>query len=122
MSGDAAENLGSYDAPTRPTRIQRRRTKGYNMQEHSRSINGRDAVSVCRPGKYGNPHTVGRLCPICGFEHTPAEAVDEFREDIRANEAARRAVRKELHGKNLACFCSLDAPCHGDVLLELAND
>lgn len=27
----------------------------------------------------------------------------------------------ELRGKNLACWCALDAPCHADVLLELAN-
>lgn len=26
-----------------------------------------------------------------------------------------------LRGKNLACFCPLDQPCHADVLLELAN-
>ena len=26
-----------------------------------------------------------------------------------------------LHGKDLACWCSLDEPCHADVLLELAN-
>ncbi|MGI4851981.1 MAG: DUF4326 domain-containing protein, partial [Janthinobacterium lividum] len=25
-----------------------------------------------------------------------------------------------LKGRNLACWCSLDAPCHGDVLLVLA--
>lgn len=31
------------------------------------------------------------------------------------------AVRAELRGKNLACFCALDQPCHADVLLELAN-
>ena len=24
-------------------------------------------------------------------------------------------------GESLACFCPLDAPCHADVLLELAN-
>lgn len=30
-------------------------------------------------------------------------------------------IRKELGGKNLACFCSLDGPCHADVLLEIAN-
>jgi hypothetical protein len=28
---------------------------------------------------------------------------------------------EELAGKNLACFCPLDQPCHADVLLELAN-
>jgi len=26
-----------------------------------------------------------------------------------------------LRGKNLACWCALDEPCHADVLLELAN-
>lgn len=27
----------------------------------------------------------------------------------------------ELRGKNLACTCALDQPCHADVLLDLAN-
>ncbi len=27
----------------------------------------------------------------------------------------------DLRGKNLACWCRLDQPCHADVLLELAN-
>jgi Domain of unknown function (DUF4326) len=31
------------------------------------------------------------------------------------------SVRTELRGKNLACFCAIDQPCHADVLLELAN-
>ena len=30
-------------------------------------------------------------------------------------------IRAELAGKNLACFCAPDAPCHADVLLEIAN-
>lgn len=30
-------------------------------------------------------------------------------------------IRKELAGKNLACFCAVSEPCHADVLLELAN-
>lgn len=30
-------------------------------------------------------------------------------------------IRAELRGKNLACWCPLDKPCHADVLLELAN-
>lgn len=30
-------------------------------------------------------------------------------------------IRSELAGRNLACFCALDQPCHADVLLELAN-
>lgn len=30
-------------------------------------------------------------------------------------------IQSELKGKNLACFCPLDQPCHADVLLEIAN-
>jgi hypothetical protein len=30
-------------------------------------------------------------------------------------------VKRELKGKNLACFCRLDQPCHADVLLGIAN-
>lgn len=31
------------------------------------------------------------------------------------------AARTELAGKDLVCFCAPEA-CHGDVLLEIAND
>jgi Domain of unknown function (DUF4326) len=33
----------------------------------------------------------------------------------------RKHALPALRGKNLACFCPLDQPCHADVLLELAN-
>lgn len=29
-------------------------------------------------------------------------------------------IREALRGKNLACWCALDQPCHADILLELA--
>jgi hypothetical protein len=31
------------------------------------------------------------------------------------------AIRKALRGHDLACWCPLNAPCHADVLLEIAN-
>lgn len=31
------------------------------------------------------------------------------------------ALREDLGGRDLACWCPLDAPCHADVLLELAD-
>lgn len=40
----------------------------------------------------------------------------EYRHKSRAEE-----IRAELAGKDLACWCPLDKPCHADVLLELAN-
>jgi hypothetical protein len=30
-------------------------------------------------------------------------------------------ARVELAGKDLACWCPLDQPCHADTLLEIAN-
>ena len=30
-------------------------------------------------------------------------------------------IRRELSGRDLACWCPVDQPCHADVLLELAN-
>jgi hypothetical protein len=30
-------------------------------------------------------------------------------------------IRAELGGRNLACWCKPDQPCHADVLLKLAN-
>ena len=36
-------------------------------------------------------------------------------------EIAFDADLAELRGKDLACWCGLDQPCHADVLLELAN-
>jgi Domain of unknown function (DUF4326) len=31
------------------------------------------------------------------------------------------AARHELAGRDLACWCPLDLPCHADVLLDVAN-
>jgi hypothetical protein len=31
-------------------------------------------------------------------------------------------VKRELHGRDLACYCPLDEPCHADVLLAIANE
>ena len=30
-------------------------------------------------------------------------------------------IRRELRGRNLACWCGPDSPCHADVLLRVAN-
>jgi len=94
-----------------PVRVVLSRRKGWRMPPNT--------VKVCRPGKYGNPHRVG-FCPVCGVEHTQAEAVDEFRAMLELAEIP--ADLSELRGKNLACWCRAGTPCHADVLLELANE
>jgi phosphopantothenoylcysteine synthetase/decarboxylase len=52
-----------------------------------------------------------------------AAAVADYRQWIMQPEQAhlRDAIRTELRGKDLACWCPPDQPCHADVLLELAN-
>ncbi len=84
-----------------PQRIQRKRTKGWRMPE--------GAVYVGRPSKWGNPFAVGD--DIAGLDATGFFA--EF--------VAPKLDLRELRGKDLACWCRLDQPCHADVLLELAN-
>jgi hypothetical protein len=77
------------------------------------------AVYVGRPSRWGNPYKVGRR----DFEGRPIRTV----EDVIA--AYRRwvvmfkvtAARRELAGRDLACWCPLDQPCHADVLLQVAN-
>ena len=52
--------------------------------------------------------------------------VELFREFIlQWRQAKPEAFEKwiaPLRGKDLACWCRLDRPCHADVLLELANE
>ena len=66
-----------------------------------------NAVSVTRPGKWGNPYTVE--------EYGREQAIRLYREWLVGKDLS------ELRGKDLACYCPLDQPCHADVLLELAN-
>jgi hypothetical protein len=95
-------------ASAQPKRIQRKRTKGWKMPEN--------AIYVGRPTKWGNPFMVD--------EHNPPRAcVGQFRLHMEKilERPAERELLKTLRGKDLACWCPLDQPCHADVLLELAN-
>jgi len=115
---------------TRPARIRLSRKKGFNLQAESEAINGLPAVNVARPSPWGNPFKVGEvyqiydddLCEVCigeTGELSPVEAVHLYRTDGPRLGCFDDIA--ELRGKNLACWCPLDAPCHADVLLELAN-
>lgn len=94
-----------------PQRIQRERTKGWQMPE--------GAIYVGRPSKWGNPFRVGEPDWVGYWRaRDRAHAVDLYRE---AMVYAHPKIRAELRGRDLACWCPLDQPCHADVLLELAN-
>jgi hypothetical protein len=60
-----------------------------------------NTVSVTRPGKWRNPFTVA--------EYGRASAIEKYRKTLAARDLS------ELRGKNLACYCPLDQPCHADA-------
>lgn len=87
-----------------------------------------DAVIVARPSRWGNPFTVGSSSDY--FEDGPLtreKAVELFATHIgpmgsyEYDAETLVQLRRELAGRDLACWCPLDQPCHADVLLELAN-
>lgn len=106
----------------RPVRIQRSRAKGARLS----SPNGLPIVCVSRPSKWGNPFSAA-LAEVPSEQKATlrAESVAQFGRALRARDPALPfdidEVRRELGGKNLACWCPLDEPCHADVLLEVAN-
>jgi hypothetical protein len=102
-----------------PKRIQRSRAKGWRMPPNS--------VSVTRPGPWGNPFRAEKAREA-GYQGTDAELAGMccafFRNAMLARLPVVGDMPERLHklrGKNLACWCPLDQPCHADVLIELAN-
>ena len=73
-------------------------------------------------GPYANPHHVGKPCAHCGpgVTHDQAEAVAEYRQHLRDRPELVAAIRAQLAGSDLACWCKPDQECHGDVLLRIA--
>lgn len=93
---------------TAPTRIQLSRKKGWRLPPNT--------VVVSRPSMWGNPFKVGR-------DGTAQECVDKYQQNIGllTYSIVQSLIVQRLRGKNLACWCPLDKPCHADVLLEIAN-
>lgn len=106
-----------------PVRVRLSRKKGWKLPP--------DTVSVARPGRWGNPFSVvpdaAPGTPV-GTRYTAmptvTEAVAAFRRWVEEDPAGHRLAaeaREALRGKNLACWCPLDGPCHAEVLLDIAN-
>lgn len=118
-------------AVKKPKRIQRKRTKGFRMP---------NAVYVGRPSFWGNPYTIEGFGDkaLQLYRNTAlgvwqpslllpnVEALNKAY-DLHLGWRARSGnilwpdIRRLLRGKDLACWCPLDQPCHADILLELAN-
>jgi hypothetical protein len=124
------------DSREAPKRIQRKRTKGWKMPPNT--------VYVGRPTRWGNPFwhaqrfesidvairvyraAVNGIFAPAEFKdmgdsafHIACEDLNDWNKRFRGG--AENAARYELRGKDLACWCPLDQPCHADMLLEIAN-
>lgn len=69
------------------------------------------AVYIGRGSKWGNPYVIG-------YDGDRAEVVQRYAVSMPTELMADAAV--ELRGKDLVCFCA-PLPCHGDILLKIAN-
>jgi hypothetical protein len=94
-----------------PKRVQLSRRKGWRMPAN--------AINVARPSVWGNPFRIGDVSRDGDVIASREEAVRLYR--LHVVEAPSGHDYEELRGKDLACWCPLDEPCHADVLLERAN-
>lgn len=72
-----------------------------------------EAVYIGRPSKFGNPFQIGK-------DGNREEVILKYRNYLQSRPALVEAAVRELAGKDLVCWCA-PSPCHGDVLLEVAN-
>lgn len=110
------------DGRVTPVRIRRSRAKGARLS----TPNGLEIVCVSRPSQWGNPFSSAlRSAKAADKPAWRAASVASFRRALLVADGSLpftiEQVRRDLRGKNLACWCPLDQPCHADVLLEVAN-
>jgi len=107
----------------KPKRIQRKRIKNWRMPVGT--------IYVGRPSKWGNPFTGENAVElyrqaVSGYP-VPPKQLNEWK-TAGGNPSTLLLLAKRdssiidyLRGKDLACWCTLDKPCHADILLEIVN-
>jgi len=88
-------------------RIQRKRTKGWKMPPNT--------VYVGRPSKWGNPFKIDEY-------NNRSDVLRRYEFWLTERLKDNPHFLDELKGKDLACWCPLDEPCHADVLLKFLKE
>jgi len=74
-----------------------------------------NTVYVGRPTKWGNPFRLG-------VDGDREECISKYEKMLRERTLINNEYWLEpLRGKDLACWCPLDKPCHADVILKILN-
>lgn len=116
----------------KPLRLQLSRRAGFDLQAISHARNGLPARRVSRPGPWGNPFTIADVMAREGLARDAAQAraVELCGQWLQGtldpalspgDPPSRAAIKAELGGHNLACWCRAGTPCHADILIQLAN-
>lgn len=72
------------------------------------------AVYIGRPSRWGNPYKLK--------EYTLPESLELYRSYLDWHLELDPNWLEPLRGKNLVCYCSLDQPCHGDIIIEYLGE
>lgn len=100
-------NLVTRTTPP-PRRVTLSRKRGWTMPANT--------MKVDRSTPYGNPFRLGDTVAGEVLE-TMEQVLDAYRR--WAAERLHDPSWQKLRGRNLACWCRPEEPCHADVLLEL---
>jgi hypothetical protein len=117
------EALTPEDLAARPVRVRLSRAKGWRMPPNT--VKCDRSTSRGNPFAHRDPAIAVRMfrCWLVGTLRTAtifdcrlaiSGPLGHYRRDLRAE-------LPHLRGKNLACWCRLDQPCHADILLEISN-
>lgn len=113
-----------------PKRIQLRRTKGWRKPA--------GCVSVGRGTRWGNPFKLDGTIDVRYVRADLREVASAQKPTPRTQSDAAAGftlallrgdlsftlddIKRELRGKDLACWCGAESPCHAEVLLSIANE
>ena len=71
-------------------------------------------VYIGRPSIWGNPLVIGK-------DGNRDQVIEKYKNWLLSQPDLVEKAKQQLKGHNLVCFCA-PAKCHGDVLLQIANE
>src|SRR4051794_39851631 len=89
------------------------------------------AMRITRPTRWSNPYPLDRYSRFEALTLYRGWLLGDPDAIVKARTAGCRlrlngsdlvdAARRELAGHDLACWCALELPCHGDLLLSVVE-